>query len=315
MANKKSTGKPESQKEDTKRTLKQRTYKSFRLAKPIKYAGRPLPSSWQLLKKSAQFLWLHKKSLGGVLLVFGVIHFIFVQGVSAGDFSEVKQIYDDSIGGLNGGIALFTYMVSTIGQANSVEGGIYQSILFIIVSLAIIWALRELMASKQIRIRDPYYRGMYPLVPFTLVLLVIGLQTIPALVGAWLYSVVVSNGIAVSVVEQLFWLVVFFIFALLSFYMLCSSLMALYIVTLPDMAPMRALRSARNLVKYRRWMIAKKVIILIISLLVVASVVMLPLLMLVPIAAPVIFYLGTIVALGFVHVYFYHIYRELLLDE
>jgi len=314
MANKKTVPKSANKKEE-KRTLKQRAYKSFRLTKPIKYTGRPLPSSWQLLKRSAQFLWLHKKTLGGILFIFGLIHFVFVQSVSLSDFPELKKVFDESIGGFGGGIALFTYMISTVGQANSAEAGVYQTILYIIASLAIIWALRELMAGKKIRIRDPYYRGMYPLIPFVLVIIVIGIQTIPAIIGAWLYGVVVSNGIAVSIVEQLFWLVIFFIFALLSFYMLCSSLMALYIVTLPNMAPMRALRSARELVRYRRWSIARKIIILIITLLVVAAIVMLPLIILVPFAVPVLFYVGSVLALGYVHIYIYHMYRELLLDE
>ncbi len=297
-----------------KRTLKQQTYKSFRLSKPIKYTGRDLPSSWKLLKHSTKTLWKYKKVLGGVLLVYGIVQLILAQSL-AGNFSELKNIVDEVFGSIAGGVVVFTYLLGTIGQANSAEASVYQSILFVIGSLAFIWALRQLLADKTIRIRDAYYRGMHPLIPFILVLLVIGLQTIPALIGAWLYSVVISNGIAVSIVEQLFWLIVCFIIALLSIYMICSSVFALYIVTLPDMTPMKALRSARELVRYRRWTIVRKIIVFVIVAVMSFAMVMLPIIWVVPVAAPVVFYLLSVLLLGMGHTYIYTIYRELLIDE
>lgn len=298
-----------------KRALKQRTYKSFRLAKPIKYSGRPLPSAWQLLKKTIKFLWLHKKTLGGVALIYGIIQLVMVQGILGSDLQELKKTVDESLGGVSTGVALFSYMLSSVGQTNSATASIYQSLLFVIGSLAFIWALRQLSAAKSLSIKDAYYKGMYPLIPFILVLLVIGLQTIPALIGAWLYGVVVSSGIAVSVVEQAFWLVICFVFALLSLYMICSSMFAVFIVTLPDMKPMKALRSARGIVLHRRWIIARKMIFIFLALLVTAALVMLPVILVVPILAPIIFYAGTILAMAVTYTYVYTIYRELLLDE
>lgn len=301
--------------QETKRVIKTPTYKSFRLSKPIKRNGPPLLSSWQLVKTSFDALWRHKKILGGVLLVYGLLQIILVQGAFSSDFSELKNAADESLGGLQTGVSLWSYMLGTVGQANSAEAGVYQSLLFIIGSLAFIWALRELMADKVIKIRDAYYKGMYPLIPFVLVLLVIGLQTIPAFLGAWIYGAVVANGVAVSFIEQVFWLSIFLIFAVLSFYMICSSLFAMYIVTLPEMTPMVALRSARGLVLHRRWSIVRKIIVLALVILAVGTVIMLPLIMVVPVLAPVIFYACTIIATGFVHTYLYNLYRELLVNE
>ena len=89
---------------------------------------------------------------------------------------------------------------------------------------------------------------MYPLIPFILVLLVCCLQLLPLIIGSSLYSLVVSNGIAVQPIEKFVWALLFASLALLSLYMITSSLFALYISTLPDMTPMKALRSARELV-------------------------------------------------------------------
>lgn len=244
--------------------------------------------------------------------MYGLVQFILVQGALAGNFTELKNAIDTSIGGIGGNVTLLSYMFGSIGQTSSAESSVYQSILFIIGSLAFIWALRQLTAGKSIRIRDAYYRGMYPLIPFILVVLVIGLQTLPILVGAWLYSLVIENGIAVSLVGQFLWLAIFFGFVLVSLYMICSSVFALYIATLPDMTPVKALRSARKLVLHRRWSVARKIILLFVGLFMLAGLIMLPLIMVVPVLAPLVFYTGTVVAMGFTHTYIYNIYRELL---
>lgn len=293
----------------------QQTYKSFRLNKSIKYTGRVLPSSWQLLRQSVRTLWLYKKTLGGILLVYGLLQIILVQGILASDISEVKEVIDESINGPGATLAVLTYMVGSFGQTANAESSVYQSMLFVVCSLAFIWALRQLAADKTLRIRDAFYKGMYPLVPFILVLLVIGLQTIPALIGAWLYSTIIVNGIAVLLVEQLFWLAVFLLFLLASAYMICSSLFALYIVTLPDVAPMRALRSARELVRHRRLSIARKFLVLGVILFLVVAGIMVPVIMVVAALAPIAFYMLSVAIVGFLHTYVYTIYRELLIDD
>lgn len=312
---KKKTNTPPSSKKTPKPPLKQSAYKPFRLSRPIKHSGHPLPSGWRLLQKTAQFLWLHKKILGGVLLVYGLLQIIMVQGILASNFSELKKTVDDSLGGVSTGFALFSYMLSSIGQTNSAVSSVYQSFLFVLASLAFIWALRQLTADKLLSVKDAYYKGMYPLVPFILILIVIGLQAIPALIGAWLYGVVVVSGVAVSGIEQAFWLVICFTFALLSIYMICSSLFAAYIVTLPNMTPMKALRSARSLVLHRRWSIARKLIFAVLVVLIVAAGIMLPVILVAPLLAPIIFYIGTVIIMGFLYTYVYIMYRELLLDE
>ncbi len=302
-------------KKTSPRVLKKSTYQSFRLAKSIKYTGRALPSGWQLLRQATQVIWQHKKVLGGILLVYGLLQIILVQGILASNVAEVKEVIDESIDGPTATFAMLTYMVGSFGQTANAESSVYQSMLFVICSLAFIWALRQVLADKTIRIRDGFYKGMYPLIPFVLVFAVIGLQTIPALIGAWLYSVIIANGIAVVFAEQLFWLVIFLLFLLLSAYMICSSLFALYIVTLPDVAPMRALRSARELVRYRRLSIARKFLMLAVVLVIAVATVMVPVIMVAAALAPIVFYMLSVVIVGFLHAYVYTLYRELLIDD
>ena len=152
---------------------------------------------------------------------------------------------------------------------------------------------------------------MYPLIPFVLVLMVIGLQLVPLLVGSALYSAVINNGIAVMAIEKIIWAIGCFLLALLSLYMICSSIFALYIVTLPDMTPFKALRSARQLVLHRRWTVLRKVLFLPVALLIIAALIMVPLVILLTPLAQWIFFALTMFGIAIVHSYMYNLYREL----
>jgi len=296
------------------RKLKEGEYKSFKLSKRIKHPMR-LPSVWRLTGQTAVLLWRHKWLFLGITLIYGIFNLIFVQGLSAGtDVSSLKSALQDALGGssFSASLSVFTVLLGSAGSGNTAAAGGYQFFLVIIVSLAVIWALREVMLGARIRVRDAYYRGMYPLIPFILVLAVIALQLIPLAAGASIYNIVLSNGIAVFAAEKVLWGLLFALTALLSLYMISSSIFALYIVTLPDMTPLRALRTARQLVRHRRWTVLRKVFVLPVILLIVAGLIMLPIILLVAPIAQWMFYLLTMAAVVVMHAYLYGLYRELL---
>ncbi|MDZ7744762.1 MAG: hypothetical protein U5K77_03345 [Candidatus Saccharibacteria bacterium] len=298
------------------RKLAAPTYRSFKISKPIKHPNGSLPSSLKLLKWSLAHILAHKKVFIGITAVYLLLTVVFVKGFGVGgDVTELRGVVDELLAGsgrLFTGLTLYGLLVGSTGNASSGIAGLYQTILLIMVSLALIWALRQTYAKEPIRIRDAFYKGMYPLVPFILVLAVVGLQLLPAIIGGAFYSIVVSGGLAVTGAEQVIWLLVLGLLILLSLYMVSSSLFALYIVTLPDMTPMSALRSARELVRYRRWSLMRKIMVLPFILLISAAVIMVPLLLTVTLIAEYIFFIGTMFALAVVHSYMYTLYRELL---
>lgn len=298
------------------RRLKQPTYKNFHLAKRITHPVK-LPSVWQLTKSSWKVLWTYKNLFIGITLLYGLLNLLLVQGLAGNtDISSLKhtlsQVFTGHLGSLASGLSIFAVLVSSAGNGSSPTAGAYQFFLAIFTSLAVIWALRQVLSGSTIRIRDAYYRGMTPLIPFILVLLVIGLQLIPALLGATLYGQVITGGIAVYFIEKFVWVLLFALLMLLSLYMLSSSLFALYIVTLPNMTPMKALRSARQLVRYRRWTVLRKIICLPIILLIAAAIIMVPIIIWLTPLTQWVFFLLTMFALIVVHAYMYTLYRELL---
>lgn len=276
-----------------------------------------LPNVWRLTKAAWQTLWHHKKLFIGIAIIYGLLNLILVQGLAGGtDVSGLKHALNQAASGNFGSLAsafsVFAVLVGSAGNNSSQTTGGYQLSLSIVTSLAVIWALRQVLAGTPTRIRDAYYRGMYPLIPFVLVILVIGLQLLPFIIGSTVYSIVVTNGVAVGTLESLGWLLVFLLAAAWSVYMISSSLFALYIVALPDMTPLKALRSARNLVRGRRWPVILRLLFLPIILLVVAAVIMVPIIITVTFLAQWVFFILTMFTLVAVHAYMYTLYRELL---
>lgn len=301
-----------------KRILKQAAYRNFRLSKKIKHSSpKKLSGSFKLLKKSLSLLTSHPKLFGGIIAVQLVLTIVLVRGLGGGlDIAELKAAMNEIFGGelsrISTSFALFGYLITSAGQTASESGAVYQTILTLIISLVIIWALRHTSANKKTTIREAFYKGTFPLVPFILVLIVLGLQLVPFIVGNTLYSIVVNGGLAVTFLEKFVWLLLLGATATLSLYMVCSSIFALYIVTLPDMTPMKALRSARQLVLHRRWAVIRRFIFLAVALLVIVAAVLVPLIIFAAPAAEWVFFLMNMAALAVVHSYLYSLYRELL---
>jgi hypothetical protein len=293
-------------------------YQLWRNNRAISIKQKPaLASTFRLTQQTGLTLWRYKQIILGVVVVYGILNIVLVQGLA--NNADISNVKSELTKGFHGNatsaitsVASFIVLVGSSGNGSSSTAGAYQFVLILMASLAIIWSLRQSLAGVRVGIRDAYYKGMYPLVPFVLVLLTIGLQLLPLLIGATLYTIVMTNGIAVLLIEKIAWTGLFVVFAGISMYFVSSSVFALYVVTLPDMTPLKALRSARELVRYRRWTILLRVLFLPVLLLLAAAIIMVPIItLLTPLTKWMIFLLSMI-AIAVVHSYMYSLYRELL---
>lgn len=279
-----------------------------------------LPNVFRITRKAYDLLAINWKLLLGIVIVYGLLNILLVRGFNGGlDVNQLKtQLSDLSHGGwgnLAAGATIFTLLVSSSNTASASDAaGAYQSFLILITSLALVWSFRQLLANKQakLRIRDGFYQGMYPLVPVLLVLFVIGLQLIPALIGGLLYATVVTNGIAITTPEIIGWFIFFIAMVAISLLLITPSILALYIVSLPNMTPRKALRSARKLVKFRRWTVLRKLLFLPLLIVVLLCVIMLPIILVAAVVAQWVFFILSMLVLPAVHGYIYTLYRELL---
>lgn len=302
------------------RKLKAPSYRSFRLSKRIKAPQlAPLPSTWRLLQETKRQLWTHKKLFGGILLVYGALTLLFLwAGGSLVNVAELKSELNETLGtsgnSLVTNMALFSLLLgSAVGTTGDISNA-YQSLIVIITILALIWAFRHTSdeAKKRLTIRDAFYRGSAPLITFVLVAFVVGLQMIPMLIASFLYSTVTSTGLAVTPIEQALWLLLFIVSVVLTLYMVSSSVFALYIVTLPNMTPMKALRSARKVVLHRRLLIMRKVFVAALILFALFTIIVVLSIYFIPQIAELIFFAGSVLIIPLSIGFIYRLYRSLL---
>jgi len=295
------TGKGEQPKRAKAKSARSKSVKQVSKVAPATH--KPLPGSFLLSREAFSVLARHWKPLGGIMLVYLLINTFF-----AGGFSNITN----SISSLRDSADTSSSFSSLIGGDNSQASSILPSLLFVVESLVIIWALRHLLAGHSIKVKQAYYSSMAPFIPFLLVILVILIQLLPLTLGMGALGVVLSSVFSSDALVILITSLVFILLAGWSIYMLSSSIFALYIVTLPDMQPRQALRSAKTLVRGRRWSIIRRVLFLPLFMFLIMIALLTPLLILVPVASAVTLYLLGLLAVLFAHTYLYSLYRSML---
>lgn len=276
----------------------------------------PLPSSFKLASQSLMIIKSYWRPLLGIVVVYLVLNVIFASGLSnlGAAVDNIKANLNNNAGDhpLATAISGFTSLVGSAGVAGSASASVLQGMLFVIESLVIIWALRHLLAGKKVTVKDAYYHSSYPLIPFLLVLFVIILQLLPLSFGSALLSAVLTSAFTnLSMAIWISWLF-FFILAAWSFYMLSASVFAAYIVTLPEMHPREALRSAKTLVRNRRRQVVLKILFLPLFIILSMGVVIIPLILFASFLVLPVFYVLSMLTILFVHTYLYTLYRDLI---
>ncbi len=270
-----------------------------------------LPKARAITKEAVLSLWHGRTVFGLLALVYATLSIVFVQGAGqSADLNAIKEV----LGGTQASsfVPQLGYLFSSVGSSNSTAGGVYQMILLVIISLAIIWVLRQLGAGKQISFKASLYEGMYPLIPFGLILLLFSVQIIPTSLALFLYNTLLGGGIAVTWLEIGVVLLLVALLLIWSVAMITATIFAFYIVTLPGMTPLRAYRSAKKLVAGRRLQVWRKLIFLPCIVVLVMVLFTAPFVLFLTVLAPWVFILLVAAVLPFGHAYLYQLYREMI---
>jgi hypothetical protein len=292
-------------------------YKSFKFTKRIKHHQGPLLGWWKIFRKALRLVRANKKNVFFFSIIYGLLSLVLVRGLTSPvDISGVRDAFDGAFAAEVTDLATkFTALgllfESTTRGAGEVSS-LYQSILFVMGMLALIWLYRQQQAGNKVTIRQAFYRGMYPMVPFILVLVVMTVQLLPMLIGKFLYDEVVGGGIAVGAFEETLWLLLFIGLIIYSLYMISASVVALYVVTLPEMTPLMALRKAKDLVTFRRFSVLLRFIVYPLFAILFLVLTVLPMLFIAEGFAQWLFFIELAVLLPVSVAYYYVLYRELL---
>ncbi len=176
-------------------------------------------------------------------------------------------------------------LISTVATGGLTNGmsevqQVFAILLFLVTWLATIYLVRHLLAKHRVKMRDGLYNALTPLISTLVVVGVVFLELIPVFIVIITYSAAVAT----DFLSTPFYALVYFIFAallaLLSLYLLSSSVVGLVAVTAPGIYPMVALRTTSNLVYGRRIKLLVRLLFLVVVLAICWVLVMLPIILL-----------------------------------
>lgn len=270
-----------------------------------------LPGSFRLVGQSARLIWQNWRIFGLVMLVFVLLNLLFANGFSnvSSAFTDIKNAMSDSQS-LGQAFDAFTVLVQS-SSGGTTSSSTLQTMLIILQSLVVIWILRQLVAGEKVTLKQSFYNSTTPLIPFLLIVFLLIIQLLPLVLVAIL-GLVLSSLIANENLINILLIGAFIPIASWSLYMISSTIFGLYIVTLPGMQPRQALKSAKNLIRFRRFSIIRKLLMLPVFILLGMCLLMVPLILFAKaLVTPVYFGLGILIILA-VHTYLYNLYRSLL---
>ena len=314
-----------------------RPHHSFMLTRRRDYKrSLKLPGYWSFTAFVVRTLWSNKKLFLGLVVVYMVVT-IVISGVgSQGAYANLAQTLKDSSGDLfkgnfgsvgQAGLLLFTSVATgltpNITQAQSVIGGMATFFGW----LASVWLLRNVLAGHNPRLRDGLYNSGAPVLATIIVGFIVTLQLLPTAIGLIIYTAAQNSGLMDSgIAALLVWLAVILLL-LLTLYWLSSSLIALVIVTLPGMYPLRAIRAAGDVVIGRRLRVLYRLLWMTFVIILTWLIIMIPIILFddwVKKLVPAINWLPlvplTIIAMSslslvFISSYIYLLYRRIVDDD
>lgn len=274
--------------------LARRPHRSFRRTRRRDYVRKlRLPGYIVFTHFVFKTLWERKWLFFGLALVYGMLTALFVGLASQQTYEQISASLNTSEGFMEGGwgqigkagLLLAAGVTGGLNAAQSANGmGIQQVVVtllaLLITWLATVWLLRAQLAGQKPRLRDALYNSGSPVISTFFVSLALVIQALPIAVAIIGLVAASASGLFEGGVEAM----VFWIFALLltvlSLYWMTSTFIALIVVTLPGMYPMKALRTAGDLVIGRRIRILLRFLWLAFIVVVVWVAIMIPIILL-----------------------------------
>lgn len=281
-------------------------------------------------------LWRHKKLFGGLMLTYFLIA-LAVGGFGQQEtYSNLSKTLSEAGGELFTGnwgqvgqagvlltTAITTGLTPNVTQAQSVLGGL----IVFFTWLATVWALRNVMADRNVKVREAIYGSGSPVISTVVVAFVLTLQLLPLAIATLIYNAAIySEFISGGVEEMVLWLALILL-GVLSLYWITSTIIALVVVTLPGMYPFQAIRTAGDLVIGRRLRILLRILWMAVLTAVVWLLIAIPVILgdawvkkaqpaleLIP-AVPITILLLSSITVVWAATYIYMLYRKVVDDD
>ena len=314
-----------------------RPHHSFLLTRRRDYArSLKLPGYIAFTQSVNKTIWQHKKVFIWLAVIYGALSTILIGIGSQDTYSNLtstlqetgSQVFQGNLGELGKAGLLFVSIASSGLTATPTEGQqIYTVLIGLLIWLTTIWLLRNLMAGHKVKMRDGLYSAGAPIISTFLVSLLMVIQLIPLGIAVIAYSAASNTGLLDSgVAAMLFWITTILL-GVMSLYLITSTFFAMIIVTLPGMYPMKAIRTAGDMVIGRRLRILLRILWMFLCVIITWAVILIPFILLdsglkhvwtqiegVPIIPVVLLALGTS-SFIWTASYIYLLYRRVVDDD
>ncbi|HEY8885952.1 MAG TPA: hypothetical protein VIM31_00405 [Candidatus Microsaccharimonas sp.] len=320
-----------------KALMARRPHRSFRITRRRDYnRSLKLPGYFAFSRSVTKTLWQHKKIFIWLAVVYAILTMMLVGIGSQETYNSLTstlqdtgtQIFQGNLGQLGQAALLFVSISSSGLNATPTEAQqIYIVLIALLVWLTTVWLLRSLLAGHKVKMRDGLYSAGAPIIATLLVGLVLIVQLIPIGLAIVAYAAANSTGLLTGgVAAMLFWFAAGLL-AIMSLYWITSTFLALIIVTLPGMYPMKALKTAGDMVVGRRLRILLRILWMMASVIVAGAVVFIPIILINtgltniwPVVAnapivPIALTLFSVVAFIWAASYIYLLYRKVVDDD
>ncbi len=196
-----------------------------------------------------------------IIIFLGII-------TSQSTYDSIGKLVSESLGKIfNGGVGqllnagMLTFSSLAIDTTSlRAEQGVMLALLVLMTWLTAVWLLREILLGLKPKLRDGLYNATAPLISTSVVLLILLIQLSPVGIMALAYSALVS----VHILTEGFGMMLFGLLAAsvltLVLYWVTSTIIALVVVALPGMYPLRAIQAASDLVVGRRLRIMLRIV-------------------------------------------------------
>ena len=249
--------------------LQRRPHRSFRRTRRRDYRrSLRLPGYITFTHYVNRVLWRDKGLFLSMIILYALIIIFLGIITSQSTYDSIGKLVSESLGKifdsgvgqlLNAGMLTFSSLAIDTTSLRA-EQGVMLALLVLMTWLTAVWLLREILLGLKPKLRDGLYNATAPLISTSVVLLILLIQLSPVGIMALAYSALVSVHILTEGFGMmLFGLLVASVLTLV-LYWVTSTIIALVVVALPGMYPLRAIQAASDLVVGRRLRIMLRIV-------------------------------------------------------
>ena len=317
--------------------IKRRPHRSFILTRRRDYKRQlEMPGYFAFTIEASRLIWTKKWLFLRLILVFIALVVIFGlmgrqdiydQLYNTLDETAPESVFGGTFGGISkAGVILLTSITS--GLTPKMDSGqiIIASLLGLYIWLTTVWLLRKIVAGKRVILRDGLYNAGSPILPTMLTLLILLIQMVPGALAALVAGAAWQSGLIEGGAFSMLTSVALVLIIVLSLYWMVSTFLALVVVTLPGMYPLRAIAIAGDLVIGRRLRLMYRIIWMFLVIVSWWIVIMIPVILFdgwiksifsqiswIP-TVPIFMLIMSIITIVWVCVYIYLLYRKVVDD-